>query len=115
MKRLLIIGLVLGVVGIVMGGLFVVGDDVMSPDRPGQDAPSAYLHVLEVVNNSEDVDGSVIEYANLTPEQQTVFEKAVTDDNQFAELPDDTNQGVWYDTSAVSYDNKTYRVAVSES
>jgi hypothetical protein len=113
MRPLLIIVLVLSAVGIAMGGLFIA--DVTSPDRPGQDAPSAYLHVLEVVNNSEDVDGSVIEYANLTPEQQTVFEKAVTDDDQFAELPDDTNQGVWYDTSAVSYDNKTYRVAVSES
>ncbi|MFO7832938.1 MAG: hypothetical protein R6V31_02500 [Halohasta sp.] len=110
MKRLLMVGVVLGVVGIVVGSLFFAGGGV-NPDRPAEDAPGVLLHV-DPVDNSEDVDGSVIEYNNLTANQQAVFERAVDDD--FTEIPDDTNASVWYDSGAVNYQNKTYHVFVSE-
>jgi len=116
MKRLLIIGLVLGSVGIVGGGLFVVGDNPTNSDRLESEEKTtnrALLHV-ELVNNSEDLNGSVIEYADLTTEQQAVFKQVVTDDDQQAAIPDDTYQSVWVDNTAVRYQNRTYRVLVSE-
>lgn len=75
--------------------------------KRGEDEPSGFLHV-KLVNNSEDMDGLVIEYADLTPEQQVFFEQAVSDDFYETAMPDDVDHSVWYDTSAVRYQNWTY-------
>jgi len=107
MKRLLMLGLVFGAV-IAGVGLFAVWDDVTTPDRTS----AAFLHT-EQIDDSEAVDGSVIEYEDLTANQQTVFERAIADDLNATEIPDDTNASVWYD-GAVRYQNRTYEVAVSE-
>lgn len=102
MKRLWILVFVIAAVGI-------VGASMSS----NEDTPSASLHV-ELVNNSEDLDGTVIEYADLTPEQQAFFEQAVSDDDFGTAMPDGVDHSVWYDTTAVRYQNRTYRVFVSE-
>ena len=109
MKRFLLVGIVVGAV-IAGGGLIAVWDDATTPDRTA----AAFLHV-ERIDNSEAVDGSVIGYENLTADQQTVFERAIADDLNITEIPDDTNASVWYDGGAVRHQNKTYEVAVSET
>ena len=109
MKRLLLIGLVFGAV-IAGGGLIAVWNDATASDRTA----AAFLHA-EQIDDSEAVDGSVIAYENLTANQQTVFERAIADDLNITEIPDDTNASVWYDGGAVSYQNRTYEIAVSET
>ncbi|MEA1930941.1 MAG: hypothetical protein U9O06_05265 [Euryarchaeota archaeon] len=109
MKDLLMVGLVLGA-AIAGGGLIAVWDNATTPDRTA----AAFLHA-EQIDDSAAVDGSVIGYENLTADQQTVFERAIADDLNITEIPDDTNASVWYDGGAVSYQNRTYEVAVSET
>lgn len=114
MKRRLSIVLVLGVVGSIVGGLFIA-DDVANSEHPGEDLPEPTLHT-ERIDESEGIDGHgpVVEYDNLTAEQQAIFERALEDDDNRTELPDGVDATMWYDSSAVTYQNKTYRVTVSE-
>ena len=91
-------------------GLIAVWNDATTPDRTS----TAFLHA-EQIDDSEAVDGSIIEYEALTTEQQEVFERAIADERNSTEIPDDTNSSVWYDTSAVRYHNRTYEVGVSET
>jgi hypothetical protein len=118
MNQSLKIGLLLGAIGIVAAGLFLAGADVTNSDQPDEEAPGAYLHV-ELVNNSEVLDGPEIEYADLMPDQQAFFEQAVSDDRFGTPIPDDADadadHSVWYDIDAVKYQNRTYRVFVSET
>jgi len=109
MKRLLVVGLVFGAV-IAGVGLIAVWDDATTPDRTS----AAFLHA-EQIDDSEAVDGSVVEYENLTTDQQTVFERAIADDLNSTEVPDDTNASVWYSGGAVRYQNRTYDIDVSET
>jgi len=109
MKNLLMVGLVLGA-AIAGVGLIAVWDDATTLDRTS----AAFLHA-EQIDDSEAVDGSVVEYENLTAEQQRVFERAIADDLNATEIPDDTNASVWYDGGAIRYQNRTYEVGVSET
>lgn len=109
MKRLFLIGLVFCAV-IVGVGMIFVWDNATTPNRTS----AAFLHA-EQIDDSEAVDGSVIEYENLTADQQAVFERAIAGDLNATEIPDDTNASVWYDGGAVRYQNRTYEVAVSET
>jgi len=109
MKRLLLVGLVFG--AIIAGvGLIAVWNDTTTPDRTS----AAFLHANQI-DDSETVDGSVVEYENLTAKQQRVFKRAIADDLNSTEIPDDTNAPMWYDGRAVRYQNKTYDTAVSET
>ena len=109
MKRFLLVGIVVGAL-IAGGGLIAVWDDATTPDRTA----AAFLHV-EQINDSAAVDEAVIGYENLTADQQRVFERAIADDLNITEIPDDTNASVWYGGGAVSYQNRTYEIAVSET
>jgi len=109
MNDLLVVGLVLGA-AIAGVGLIAVWDDATTTDRTS----AAFLHA-EQIDDSEAVDGSVVKYENLTAKQQRVFERAIADDLNSTEIPDDTNASMWYDGRAVRYQNKTYDTAVSET
>lgn len=77
---------------------------------PGDDhAPREQLHVTQA--DASEMDGSVIEYDDMTADQRAVFEGAVSDGRE--SIPPAVDGSVWRTNRGVRYQNRTYHVAVA--
>lgn len=58
-------------------------------------------------------DAAVREYEQLSPAQQDVFERAISDGGEI-ELDGEADIDVWYETEFVRHDGQLYRILVAE-
>lgn len=108
MKRRHRIGLVaVLLLVIIVGGAFLTGLGL-----DGHESAS-YLDVSRV--SSAPADNQTTSFTNLTPDQQQVFEKALTDEDDMVQIPANVDVQVWIENDYVSYQNQTYHVAVAVS
>ncbi|MGQ3413639.1 hypothetical protein ACT4ML_15420 [Natrinema sp. LN54] len=99
----LVIGIVL-LVSVIGTGGFIFGPDVFNhPEK------EYVVDIEETVNNSSEINGSVIRYEKLSQEKQEVFDRALNDSDGNAR----TNDGSWTEYEVVKYEKKTYRIEVS--
>lgn len=108
MKRRYWIGL--GAVLLLMIG---VGGAFLTGFGSGGHESASYLDVSR--DNSDPPANQTIAFTNLTPDQQQVFEKALTDEDNMVQIPDNVDQSVWTRNRYVIYQNQTYHVAVAVS
>jgi len=106
-RRRLVVAAVLVVA---LGGAAVLGaTTVLDPTSGGA---SYYLFVDPASPDETPSDDEVVRYANLTPDQQRVFDRARTADGNVA-IPEDVDEQVWIDSRYVRYQNRTYRATVA--
>lgn len=76
----------------------------------GDDAQRS-LHVEQATE--AEIDGSIIEYANMTEDQQRVFRTAVTQGS--SPIPSSVDYEIWIDNRGARFENQTYSTAVGVS
>ncbi len=99
-----------GVLVVALGGAAVLGATTLLDPAPG--GTSYYLFVDPASPEQTPSENETVRYANLTPEQQRVFDRARTADGNVA-VPADVNEQVWIDNRYVRYQNRTYRATVA--
>lgn len=67
---------------------------------------------VQSVDGSQ-VNGTVVAFDAMSGPEQTVFEQAVASDGGSAPIPRSVDTDVWVRAQYVSYENRTYRVAVA--
>lgn len=101
-KQLLLV-MALVVVAVVAADLFV------TPAESPETGP--YLNAEPTTDTPD--DAVMKEHNQLSPEQQDVFERAVSDDGG-VRLDGANEISVWYETDFVRYDGQLYRILVAE-
>lgn len=72
------------------------------------------MHSLTVEEvDSAQISESVLEYSQMSPDQQDTFVSAVNSEDGDTWIPDEVNYEVWLDYEYVEYNDSLYEVAVS--
>lgn len=90
-----------------VGGAFLIGLGL------GGHESASYLDVSRV--NFDPPANQTIAFTDLSPDQQQVFEKALTDEDNMVQIPDNVDESVWIRNKYVIYQNHTCHVAVAAS
>jgi hypothetical protein len=65
------------------------------------------VHSSEI---NETTTESIVQYENMSEDQQSVFRSAVNSENGLAPIPETVDYGIWDENEYVKYQNKIYRV-----
>ncbi|ESS07430.1 MAG: hypothetical protein A07HB70_00380 [uncultured archaeon A07HB70] len=101
---------VAGVLVVALGSVAIFGATTLLDPAPGAD--TYYLFVDPASPDETPSDDEMVRYANLSPGQQRVFDRARTT-NESAAIPSEVDEQVWIDSQYVRYQNRTYRAAVA--
>jgi len=72
------------------------------------------MHSLTVEEvDSAQTSESILEYSQMSPDQQDTFVSAVNSVDGDTGIPDEVSYEVWIDYEYVEYNNNLYRVVVS--
>jgi len=97
-----------GVVVIVLLASTAIGAALLYDQLDGT-ARALEVHSSEINNTT---NKRIIQYGNLSGDQQSVFRSAVNSENGLAPIPETVDYSIWDETEYMEYQNETYRVYI---